>query len=106
MTLIDLGCYPITTGLCIAQQEGGEIRGWIKAIRGRNQGVDQSNQRDVGLLHNLDPRGTLIIGILCDMCVLLTAYHQLSSVLECKQHRLIRLPLALFIFGILSVGFK
>lgn len=68
MTLIDLGRYPITTGLCIALQEGGEIRGWIKAIRGRNQGVDQSNQRDVGLLHNLDPRGTLIIGILCDVC--------------------------------------
>lgn len=106
MTLIDLPCYPITTGLCIAVQEGGERRGWIKAIRGGNQGVDQSNQRDVGLLHNGDPRGILIIGILCDVCVLLTVYHQLSSMLECKQHCLIRLQSALFIFGILSVGFK
>lgn len=56
--------------------------------------MDQSNQRNVGLLHNGDPRGALIIGILCDKCVLLTAYHQLSSMLECKQHRLIGLQLA------------
>lgn len=58
-----------------------------------NKGVDQSNQRNVGLLHNGEPRGTLIIGILWQ-CVLLTAYHQLSSMLECKQHRLIGLQSA------------
>lgn len=34
LTLIDLPRYPITTGLCIALQEWGEIGGWIKAIRG------------------------------------------------------------------------
>lgn len=82
LTLIDLPRYPITTGLCIALQEGGG-----------NKGVDQSNQRNVGLLHNGEPRGTLIIGILWQ-CVPLTAYHQLSSMLECKQHRLIRLQSA------------
>lgn len=33
-----------------------------------NKGVDQSNQRNVGLLHNGEPRGTLIIGILWQVC--------------------------------------
>lgn len=73
LTLIDLPRYPITTGLCIALQEGGEIRGWIKAIRG------------MWVCYTMGTLGVHWLLGFCDKCVLLTAYHQLSSMLECKR---------------------
>lgn len=82
LTLIDLPRYPITTGLCIALQEWGEIGGWIKAIRG------------MWVCYTMGSLGVHWLSGFCDKCVLLTAYHQLSSMLECKQHRLIGLQSA------------